>query len=81
MKSRFKPGEFEETKRKAEAEVAAAFDNFLSPYELTHRADHVHLLNDEIGAGHAISELAKQKDIDLIVMTKHGHGGIRHLFL
>lgn len=75
-KSRFKPGEFEETKRKAEAEVATAFDNFLSPYELSHRADRVHLLCDEIGPGRAISELAKQQETDLIVMGTVARSGV-----
>ena len=28
-----------------------------------------------------IAAYARRSDIDLIVLTKHGHGGIRHLFL
>ena len=68
MKSRFKPGELEKAKRKVEAEVARSLDKVLSLYELSHRADRVHLICDEAGPGPAISGLAKQKDIDLIVM-------------
>jgi universal stress protein E len=76
MKSRFKPGELEETKKKAEAQVAAAFDDFLSPYELSQRSDHVHLVCDELGAGHAIRELAKHEDIDLVVMGTIARSGV-----
>ncbi len=68
MKSRFKSGEFEATKRRVEAQITATFDKFLATYDLSHQAEHVHLLNDETGAGHAISTLAKQAGIDLIVM-------------
>ena len=70
------PGKLEETVRKAEMEVAAALDNFLSPYKLSHRSDSVHLLQDEIGPGHAISELAKKQDIDLIVMGTIARTGV-----
>ncbi len=57
-------------------EVAAALDNFLGPYKLSHRSDSVHLLHDEIGPGHAISELAKKQDIDLIVMGTIARTGV-----
>ena len=70
------PGKLEETVRKAEMEVAAALDNFLSPYKLSHRSDSVHLLHDEIGPGHAISELAKKQGIDLIVMGTIARTGV-----
>lgn len=76
MKSRLKPGEFETIQKKAEAEVAAALDNVLSPWKLSHRDDCVHLLDDPMGAGHAISELAKQQDIDLVVMGTIARTGV-----
>ncbi len=70
------PGQVEEAMRKAKTEVAAALDSFLSPYKLSHRSDGVHLLRDELGAGHAISELAKQQDIDVVVMGTLARTGI-----
>ena len=76
MKSRLKEGEFEEVMKRAEAEVAMALDNFLAPYKLSHQADCVHLLCDEIGAGHAISDLARQQAIDLIVMGTIARTGV-----
>lgn len=57
-------------------EVAAALDNFLAPYKLSHRSDSVHLLHDEIGPGHAISELARKLDVDLIVMGTIARTGV-----
>ncbi len=36
---------------------------------------------DSGDAPEIISGYAKRKDIDVIVMTKHGHGGFRHLIL
>jgi nucleotide-binding universal stress UspA family protein len=72
----FIPGKLEETLRKAKMEVDTALDEFLSPYELSHLSDRVHLLHDESGPGHAISELAKQLDIDLIVMGTIARTGI-----
>lgn len=68
VKPRLKEGEFEAIMKRAEAEVATALDNFLAPYNLSHESDSVHLLCDERGAGHAISHLARQQSIDLIVM-------------
>ncbi|MFT5523292.1 MAG: universal stress protein E [Pirellulaceae bacterium] len=76
IKSRLKPGEFEAIERKAESEVAVALDNVLSPYKLSHRTENVHLLRDEIGPGHAISELAKQQEIDLVVMGTLARTGV-----
>lgn len=70
------PGKLEEIERKAKMEVVAAFDNFLSPYKLSHRSDNVDLLRDEKGPGHAISELAKRQDIDLIVMGTIARTGV-----
>lgn len=70
------PGKVEETVRKAQMEVASALDNFLSPHKITHRSDNVHLLRDEKGPGHAISELAKKLDIDLIVMGTIARTGV-----
>ena len=76
LKSRLKPGEFEEIHQKAAAEIAAAVDKVLLPYRLSHRSDRVHLLDDPSGAGHAISELAKQQKIDLIVMGTIARTGV-----
>ncbi len=70
------PGQVEEAMRKAKTEVAAAIDSFLAPYKLSHHSDSVHLLRDELGAGHAISELAKQLDIDVVVMGSLARTGI-----
>ncbi|MFT4557960.1 MAG: universal stress protein E [Porticoccaceae bacterium] len=76
LKSRLKPGEFERIQQKAEAEVAVALDNVLSPYQLSHQSDRVHLLDDPMGAGHAISELTKQQNIDLVVMGTIARTGV-----
>ena len=70
------PDQLEETVRKVKMEGAAALDNFLAPYKLSHRGDSVHLLHDEIGPGHAISELAKKQDVDLIVMGTIARTGV-----
>ena len=70
------PGKLEQTVRKAEMDVAAALDDFLTPYKLSHRSDSVHLLRDESGPGHAISELARKQDIDLIVMGTIARTGV-----
>ena len=70
------PVKLEKTVGKAEMEAAAALDNFLSPYKLSHRSDSVHLLRDECGPGHAISELAKKQEIDLIVMGTIARTGV-----
>lgn len=76
VKSRLKPGEFEAIQKKAEAEVAAAFDNVLSPWKLSHRDERVHIVNDPMGAGHAIADLAKQQNIDLVVMGTIARTGV-----
>lgn len=81
LKSRYKPGEFAEAKRGAEAKVAKALDRLLSPYELTHRDERVHLLCDELGTGHAIADLAKQERIDLIVMGTIARTGLKGALL
>jgi len=70
------PGKVEEAVEKARLEVAAALDNFLSPYNLNHLSDGVHLLHDENNLGKAISDLAKQQKIDLIVMGTIARTGI-----
>ena len=62
------PGRLKETLRKAQMEVAAELENLLLPYNLGLRDDCVHLIRDEGGPVHAIAELAKKQDIDLIVM-------------
>ena len=76
LKSRFKAGESAEVKQNAEAKVAAALDRSLSPYELTHRDDRVHLVYDELGPGRAIAELAKREQVDLIVMGTIARTGL-----
>lgn len=76
VKSRLKESEFEDILRRAEAEVTSALDNFLSPYKLSHESECVHLLGDASGAGHAISELAKQQGIDLVVMGTIARTGV-----
>lgn len=76
VKSRLKPGEFEAIQKRAEAEVAEALDKVLSQWKLSHRDDRVHLLNDPMGAGHAISRLAKQQNIDLVVMGTIARSGV-----
>lgn len=72
----YERAELEEAKQNAKASVAAAFDRSLSPYELTHLDDRVHLECDELGPGHAISELAKREGIDLIVMGTMARTGL-----
>ncbi len=76
VKSRLKEGEFEEIMQRAESEVAKAFDKFLAPYELNHQDDGVHLLCDELGAGHAVSGLATQQNMDLVVMGTIARAGV-----
>lgn len=76
LKSRYKPGEFDVAKGIAEAGVAAALDSFLAPYQLTHQSDRVHMPCDELGAGHAIAELSKDRRIDLVVMGTIARTGL-----
>lgn len=76
VKARLGPGEFEAIERKAEAEIAAALDNFLAPYEMTHTSDRVHLVRDELKAATAIAGLAKQLNTDLIVMGTVARSGV-----
>ncbi|MCG8653173.1 MAG: universal stress protein [Pirellulales bacterium] len=76
IKSRYKPGEFAEAKCDAKEKVAAMLDRSLSPYELTHHDERVHLVCDELGPGHAISELAEREQIDLIVMGTIARTGL-----
>jgi len=68
LKSRYKPGELAEAKQTAESSVAQVLDDFLSTYGLRHTADNVHLLCDEWGPGHAVSQFAKQSQVDLVIM-------------
>jgi nucleotide-binding universal stress UspA family protein len=70
------PGQMGEAMRKAETKVTTALDRFLSPYELSHRSEGVHLLRDDHGPGHAISKLARQQGIELIVMGTVARTGI-----
>ena len=77
LKSRYKSDELEEARRNAERRVAAALDGVLSPHGLSHQAGCVHLICDELGPGHAISELAKREHIDLIVMGTIARTGIK----
>jgi len=76
LKSRLKPGELKKIQQKAESEVNIVLDDFLGHYELTHRSDNVHLLPEELGYGIAITDLAKQKNIDLIVMGTVARAGV-----
>lgn len=76
IKSRLGPGEFELIERKAEAEVAAALDNFLLPYGISHVSSGVHLVRDEAKAATAIAGLAKQLDADLIVIGTVARSGV-----
>lgn len=77
LKSRYKRGEFEEAKRRAETNAAGAMDDFLSPYGLSHRSSRVHLLCGESGPGHAIVQLAKREQIDLVVMGTIARTGLK----
>lgn len=77
LKCWYEPDELAEAKRNAEARVASAVDRFLSSYGLSHQAETVHLLCDELGPGHAIAELAKRKQIDLIVMGTIARTGLK----
>lgn len=70
------PGRFDEAMRKASRSVAEALDDFLAPFDLSHRSEGVHLLHDEAGPGHAISELAKQQNIDIVVMGTLARSGV-----
>lgn len=76
LQSRFTPEEFENAKHKAEGRVIETLNNYLAPYELSHNDDHVHLLCDELGPGHAIADLSKREQIDLIVMGTIARTGL-----
>jgi universal stress protein E len=75
------PGQLDEAMRKAKTEVVAALDDFLAPYNLSHGSKGVHLLHDEVGPGHAIAELAKQQDIDIVVMGTLSRSGVSGVLL
>lgn len=70
------PGRFDEAMRTVGSSVNAAMDDFLAPYNLNHRSDGVHLIHAEVGPGNAISELAKQQDIDVVVMGTLARAGV-----
>ncbi len=76
VKARLRPGEFEAIEREAEAGIAAALDDFLRPYAVTHRSDRVHLVRDELKAATAIARLAKQLDTNLIVLGTVARSGV-----
>lgn len=77
LKSRYEPHEFEEMESKVQSGVAEALDHFLSRHGLTHRNERVHLLCDELGAGHAIAQLAATEQIDLVVMGTIARTGLQ----
>ncbi|MEM6469489.1 MAG: universal stress protein [Planctomycetota bacterium] len=76
LKSRYEAGELEAAKKSAELRIAAELDRHLSRYRMKHTDDQVHLICDPQGPGHAISDLAKRKRIDLIVMGTIARSGI-----
>jgi universal stress protein E len=70
------PGRFEEAKRAVGSAVNAVMDDFLAPYGIDHRSDGVHLIHAEAGPGNAIAELARQHDIDVVVMGTLARAGV-----
>lgn len=70
------PGNYQDATQMAKQAVVATMDKFLAPYQLTHRSDRVHMIQDEAGPGHAIAELAKQKEIDVVVMGTLARSGM-----
>lgn len=81
LKSKYKSGEFAEVQRKAETSIASALDAFLEPYGMTHSDDNIHLICNEMGASYAISDTAKQEEVDLVVMGTIGHTGLKGALL
>lgn len=76
VKARLGPGEFEAIERKAEAEVVTALDDFLAPFGMTHSSDGVHLVRDEVKAASAITGLAKQLDVGIIILGTVARSGV-----
>ena len=76
LKSRYHADDLAKAKHNAEARVIGAMDQFLSPYGLSHKSDTVHMLSDDLGAGHAISDLAKRERMDLVVMGTIARTGV-----
>jgi len=76
IKSKLKPGEFAIIEKNAEAEVAAAFDELLIPFGMTHRSGRAHLVRREMRPAAAISALAKQLKVDLIVIGTVARSGV-----
>lgn len=74
-------GKLAEAVQNERVKVAAALDDFLSPYKLSHRIDSVHLRHDESRPGPAISELAKKEQIDLVVMGTIARTGFKSALL
>lgn len=69
------PGRFDEAMRTVGGSVNAAMNQFLAPYNLTHRSEGVHLIHAEGGPGNAIAELARQQNIDVVVMGTLARAG------
>ena len=61
--------------------VNAAMNDFLAPYNLNHRSDGVHLTHAEGGPGNAIAQLARQQEIDVVVMGTLARAGLSGAFM
>lgn len=70
------PGQFDEAMRSIGSSVATAMNDFLVPYNLNHHSDGVHLIHAEGGPGNAIADLAKQQNIDVVVMGTLARAGL-----
>lgn len=81
LKSRCKPSELAAARKHAESCVAAALDACLLPHGLSHDSEHVHTICEELGPGHAIAELSKREQIDLVVMGTIARTGLVGAFL
>ncbi len=77
LQSRSPADDFAEASRITMERAASVVDKFLSPYQLTHDSQGVHLVCDELGPGHAIASLAKREQIDLVVMGTIARTGLK----
>lgn len=76
LKSKHSPKELERVNKELESRVAAALDRVLSPFGLDHNDQHVYLLHEKRGPGYALSALANQEKIDLVVMGTIARSGL-----
>ena len=76
LRTRSGHDEVEQARHDAEIRITEALDSFLKRYELSHESDHVHLVRDTVGPGHAIWALAKHEKIDLVVMGTIARTGL-----